>query len=262
MFSAQSTGERQLLASLLRRDIRSRFIGSASGWIWLILTPLLLLAVYGFVFGVIFRARVPAGLDIPFVAWLAVALWPWLAFSEGVLRGSRSILDHSALISKVAIRRELLVISSVTSAFLLHLVGYLVVLLALRWLGTPIHFSGLPAALLTLLTLYFFALGVGMALAALQVFVRDLEQALPTLFMFWFFLTPILYAPEMLPERFSGWLQLNPMTWWMAEIRGPLLWGELLPGLALLGLALGALLVLWLGWRLFRRLSPHFEDFL
>jgi hypothetical protein len=121
---------RRLLARLIARDIRSRFIGSASGWIWLILTPLLLLAVYGFVFGVIFRARVPDGLDIPFVAWLAVALWPWLAFSEGALRGSRSILEHSALISKVAIRRELLVISSVTSAFLLHLAGYLVVLLA------------------------------------------------------------------------------------------------------------------------------------
>ena len=247
---------------LLRRDIRSRFVGSASGWIWLVLTPLLLLAVYGFVFGVIFRARVPEGLDIPFVAWLAVALWPWLAFSEGALRGSRSILEHSALISKVAIRRELLVISSVTSAFLLHLVGYLVVLLALRWLGTPIHFSGLPAAMLSLLTLYVFALGLGMGLAALQVFVRDLEQALPTLFMFWFFLTPILYAPEMLPERFSRWLHLNPMTWWMDEIRSPLLWGELLPGMALAALAFASLLVLWLGWRLFRRLSPHFEDFL
>jgi lipopolysaccharide transport system permease protein len=252
----------ELLVNLVLRDIRSRFIGSASGWVWLILTPLLLLAVYGFVFGVIFRARVPEGLDIPFVAWLAVALWPWLAFSEGALRGSRSIIEHSALISKVAIRRELLVISSVTSAFLLHLAGYLVVLLALRWIGTPIHFTGLPVVVLTLLTLYLFSLGLGMALAAVQVFVRDLEQALPTLFMFWFFLTPILYAPEMLPERFGSWLQLNPMTCWMEQIRAPLLWRELLPSPVLVALALGSLLVLWLGWRLFRRLSPHFEDFL
>ena len=251
-----------LLKQLVLRDIRSRFIGSASGWIWLILTPLLLLAVYGFVFGVIFRARVPAGLDIPFVAWLAVALWPWLAFSEGVLRGSRSILEHSALISKVAIRRELLVISSVTSAFVLHMAGYLVVLVALRWLGTPIHFSGMLTVVAVLLTLYVFALGLGMALGAVQVFVRDLEQALPTLFMFWFFLTPILYAPEMLPDQYSRWLHLNPMTWWMGEVRAPLLWGEIVPGVALPVLAFAAAIVLWLGWRLFRRLSPYFEDFL
>lgn len=253
---------RSLLAALVLRDVRSRFIGSASGWIWLILTPLLLLAVYGFVFGVIFRARVPEGLDIPFVAWLAVALWPWLAFSEGVLRGSRSILEHSALISKVAIQRELLVISAVSSAFLLHMAGYLVVLIALSWLGTPIHFGGLPAALLGLLTLYVFALGLGMALAAVQVFVRDLEQALPTLLMFWFFLTPILYAPQMLPDQYSRWLHLNPMTWWMDQVRSPLLWGDLLPGWSLLVLASASMVMLWLGWRLFRRMSPHFEDFL
>jgi len=257
------TRDRQhLLAALVLRDIRSRFIGSASGWIWLILTPLLLLAVYGFVFGVIFRARVPEGLDIPFVAWLAVALWPWLAFSEAVLRGSRSILEHSSLISKVAIRRELLVISSVTSAFLLHMVGYLAVLLALHVLGTPLHFAGLPTVVVTLLTLYVLALGLGMGLAAVQVFVRDLEQALPTLFMFWFFLTPILYAPQMLPDQYARWLNLNPMTWWMEQIRAPLLWRDLLPDWSLLVMAAGALLVLWLGWRLFRRLSPFFEDFL
>ncbi|QOC23055.1 ABC transporter permease [Wenzhouxiangella sp. AB-CW3] len=259
---AAGLGLSSMLGQLIWRDIRSRFIGSASGWIWLILTPLLLLAVYGFVFGVIFRARVPDGLDIPFVAWLAVALWPWLAFSEGVLRGSRAILEHSALISKVAIRRELLVVSSVTSAFLLHLAGYLVVLVALQLTGTPVHFAGLPTVALTLLTLYLFALGLGLGLAAVQVFLRDLEQALPTLFMFWFFLTPILYAPEMLPERFSGWLDLNPMTWWMTQVRGPLLWGELLPGMALLALGAAGLLALYLGWRLFRRLSPYFEDFL
>ena len=254
--------DRRLLGRLIVREIRSRFIGSASGWIWLILTPLMLLAVYGFVFGVIFRARVPAGLDIPFVAWLAVALWPWLAFSEGVLKGSRAILEHASLISKVAIRRELLTISSVTSAFVLHMAGYLVVLIALRWIGTPIHLAGVPTAIVALMTLYVFSLGLGMALSALQVFLRDLEQALPTLFMFWFFLTPILYAPEMLPDHLSRWLHLNPMTWWMDQIRAPLLEGDLMPSPILAGLALGAMLMLWAGWLLFRRLSPHFEDFL
>jgi len=86
-----------LFRQLLTREIRSRFIGSATGWIWLIVTPLLLLAVYAFVFGVIFRARVPEGLDMPFVAWLAVALWPWLAFSEALQRGSQAIQQHAAL---------------------------------------------------------------------------------------------------------------------------------------------------------------------
>lgn len=251
-----------LLLRLITREIRSRFIGSASGWVWLILNPLLLLAVYGFVFGVIFQARVPPGLEMPFVAWLAVAMWPWLAFSEGVLKGSASIRQHAALISKVALPRELLVIASVTSVFALHLAGYAAVLLALALIGVDIHWLALPNLVLTLLTLYALALGLGLGLAAVQVFIRDLEQALPTLFMFWFFLTPILYAPEMLPGDLERWLRLNPMSWWMNEIRSALLHGQLWPDLTWLILAVGGVIVLALGSLLFRRLSPHFEDFL
>ena len=252
----------RLLPDLTRREIRNRLINSSSGWLWLVVTPLLLLAVYGFVFGVIFNARVPEGLDMPFVAWLAVALWPWLAFSEGLLRGSQSILQHSGLISKVAIPRELLVLSTQSAVFVLHMIGYVVVLIAVQFLGTDLTWSGLPYALLVLITLYFFGLGLGLMLAALQVFLRDLEQVLPTLVMFWFFMTPILYAPEILPERMSWWLQFNPMTWWVEEIRAGLFLGKWLPDLVFAGLVAGAALALWVGLGLFKRLSPSFEDFL
>lgn len=251
-----------MFLGLLRREIESRFIGSASGWIWLLLNPMLLLAVYSFVFGVIFRARVPEGLDMPFVAWLAVALWPWLMFSEGVLKSSQSIRDHAALISKVALPRELLVIAAVSAVFLLHLVGYAAVMVILVLIGVDIHFSGAGRLLAALATLFVATTGLGLALSAIQVFVRDLEQALPTVFMFWFFLTPILYAPSFLPDEIVGWIYLNPLTWWMGEIRGGLLFGEALPGVAAAGLLGGSLLVLWIGHRVFRRLSPYFEDFL
>ncbi|WP_376697146.1 ABC transporter permease [Wenzhouxiangella sp. EGI_FJ10305] len=251
-----------LFNSLVRREIRSRFIGSASGWVWLILNPLLLLAVYSFVFGVIFQARVPPGLDMPFVAWLAVALWPWLMFSEGVLRGSQSILEHAALISKVSLPRELLVLASVSAVFLLHLAGYLAVFLVLIALGIDLSWSGLPRLLLALISLYILTTGLALGLSAIQVYVRDLEQALPTVFMFWFFLTPILYAPSLLPSELAVWLDLNPLTWWMGEIRGGMLHAEPVPGWPALVMFLGSLAVAWAGHRIFRRLSPYFEDFL
>jgi len=251
-----------LLPGLIQREVRSRFIGSASGWIWLILNPLLLLAVYSFVFGVIFQARVPPGLDMPFVAWLAVALWPWLMFSEGVLRGAQSIRNHAALISKVAMPRELLVLATVASVFILHLVGYAAVILVLVASGVELYWLGLGKALLALATLFVLTNGLALALSAIQVYVRDLEQALPTLFMFWFFLTPILYAPSLLPEQYTSWLYINPMTWWMNEIRAALLHAEAEPGWASLMLVVGSLALLWLGTRIFRRLSPYFEDFL
>ncbi|NBB93009.1 MAG: ABC transporter permease [Gammaproteobacteria bacterium] len=252
---------RALLLRLIGREVRSRFIGSATGWVWLILNPLLLLGVYGFVFGVIFQARVPPGLDMPFVAWLAVALWPWLMFSEGVLRGAQAIREHAALISKVALKRELLVIASVSAVFLLHLFGYVTVLTLIGFLA-DLTWLGMFRLSLALVGLYALALGLGLGLSAVQVFVRDLEQAMPTLFMFWFFLTPILYAPSLVPESLVDWLYWNPLTWVMGEIRAGILHGEPVPGVAAGLLLLGGLLTLWLGWRLFARLNPYFEDFL
>lgn len=251
-----------LAASLTGRAINARFIGSASGWIWLILNPLLLLAVYSFVFGVIFQARVPPGLDMPFVAWLAVALWPWLMFSEGVLRGSQSILEHGALISKVSLPRELLVFASVSAVFLLHLSGYLAVFLVLVTLGVELNWAGLPRLLLAIVSLFVLTTGLALAMSAIKVYVRDIEQALPTIVMFWFFLTPILYAPSLLPQELAFWLDYNPLTWWMGEIRGAMLHDESIPGWPALAMLVGSLAVAWAGHRIFRRLSPYFEDFL
>jgi ABC-type polysaccharide/polyol phosphate export permease len=251
-----------LFGQLLHRDIRSRFIGSATGWIWLLVTPLLLLAVYAFVFGVIFRARVPEGFELPFWAWLAVALWPWLAFSEGLQRAAGSMQQHAALISKVAIPRHLLVNTSVCAVFVLHAIGFVVVLLVIQGLAAAIHWLALPYVLLILAVLYVFALGLGFLLASIQVFVRDMEQLLPTALMFWFFLTPIIYPSELLPEAARGLLILNPMTWWVEELRLALFSGKFLPDqtfLLMVAVATGFLLA---GRAVFNRLSPHFEDFL
>lgn len=196
------------------------------------------------------------------MAWLAVALWPWLAFSEGVLKGAGSIRANAALMAKVAVPRVLLPTSSQTGSFLLQLSGYLVVLLTLWLAGVNFHLSGLPYLLLILTSLYLFSLGLALLVSAIQVFVRDLEPLLPTLMLFWFFLTPILYAPELLPEAGRAWLILNPMAWWMEEIRAALFLGKTVPDLIFVCLLSGALITVWIGKRVFDRLSPYFEDFL
>lgn len=251
-----------MFRDLLIRDLRGRFIGSYSGWLWLIFNPLLLLAVYGFVFGTIFSARVPAGLDAPFVVWLAVALWPWLGFSESILRASDSMPRHAGLISKVALPRELLTISSSTASFLLQMVGYAVVLTFVALTGVKIHVLGLPSALLVLAVMLALATGLGLIAAALRVFLRDIEQLLPTLLMFWFFLTPILYAPEMLPDSLQNVWMFNPLAGLVNDLRAALLTGQAVPGAATLWMIPVALVVLLAGRAFFRRLSPYFEDFL
>lgn len=252
----------RLTRELTAREVRGRLSQSTVGFLWLVATPILLLAVYAFVFGVIFRARAPVDFDFPFVVWLALGLWPWLAFSEATLRGAQAIRQHGALISKISIDRSIIVSAVLSGTFLLHLVGYGIVLIVLELSGINLTWLGLPYALVILCTLYGLTLGLGWMLCAVQVFIRDLEQLLPILFMLWFFLTPILYAPDLLPVNLQPLLYVNPMTWWIEELRAALIEGQVLPDRSFLVLVAGSVLMLVIGRWVFDRLSPYFEDFL
>lgn len=247
---------------LVSRAIRTDYLENLTGFAWLLLQPLLLLAVYAFVFTVIFKARVPDTGAVGFVPFLAIAFWPWTAFSEAVLRASGSVSSNAALIGKVAFPSELLPLSTVTATFLMHMAGYLAVLLVIQLLGTPIHWLGLAAAAPLLLLLWLFTCALALFASALQVFVRDVAQILPPLMTFWFFTTPILYSASLLPPQLGAVMQFNPMAWYVDRLRDFLLIGDF--GLVATDavVPLVTLALAWLALKFFRRLSPHFEDFL
>lgn len=243
----------------LRRELSGKHRGSSP--LWILFQPLLLLAVYSFVFTEIFQARAPAG-NSSFVVFLALGYWPWSAFSEAVLRNLSVINEHAGLIKKVAIKRELLVVARVVAIFLLHMAGFAAVLLALAISGQSIEWLYLPVALIYLLVLAALALGLGLMLGAAQVIVPSLQHFIQPLMLLVFFSTPILWGPQMLPEKYQVLLNYNPLAWWVSSMRLLLLDGQL-PQLAwVLKFCVGTGLVLWLGHWVFRRLSIHFEDYL
>lgn len=251
-----------LTTHFVRRELRNRWLGSFSGGLWALLQPLIQLAVYGFVWVYVFRMRIPGfesggGL----VAFLAIGMWPWNAFAESLNRATTAVQDNAALIGKVALPRELLVLASVVSSFLLHGIGFCAIVLVLWIAGTPIHAAGLPFAALAFAQLFALALGFALLFAALQVFVRDLAPTLAQLLPLWMFAGPVLYPRDYLPERFRGWLDVNPFTWYPEALRESLLgYGSAVqPWPVALVIAIA---VLGLGLLVFRRLSPHFEDFL
>ena len=247
---------------LVARAIRTDYLENVTGFAWLIVQPLLLLAVYAFVFTTIFKARIPAAGEISFGPYLAVAFWPWTAFSESVLRASAAVTSNAALIGKVAFPTELLPLSSVTATFLMHLAGYLAVLLVLQLLGTSIYWPGLLVALPLLLLLGLFAGALALFTSALQVFLRDVAQILPPLMTFWFFTTPILYSVALLPPRWGAVMQFNPMAWYVDRLRDFLLFRNFSLAMTDLVVPLLTVLLFWLALLFFRRFNPHFEDFL
>ena len=251
-----------LLASFARREIVNRYSGSVSGLAWTLLHPLLLLAIYSFLFREVFRVRVPEGYGgASATAFIAVALWPWIMFSESVTRAMASIAGNADLIRKVAFPHTLLVYSAVLAGCAVHGLGFLVVLGALAATGEPLRLASIPLVLVLIVPYMLLAAGLGALLAALQTLLRDVEHAVQVLLVMLFYATPILYPVQLLPERLQPWLAANPLAWFSERLRavllegGGLVAGDLVAALACLAVFLG-------GRWVFLRLSPHFEDFL
>jgi ABC-type polysaccharide/polyol phosphate export permease len=251
--------DRALFANFFRREIRTRYLGSATGLAWALIHPLALLAVYHFVFTMVFRAGGFAGKS--FLLFVAVALWPWLAAQEALQRATISIGGYAGLIRKVAFPHELVVYASVAGTLAIQLAGYLVVLAVLAVFGEPVRVEGLLIALPLWIVLGIAVTGIALALAALQVFIRDVEHILMPVLMILMYLTPILYPLSLVPDSMRRWVAANPFGWLVGRLRDALLdgrlglrWGD--------AVALAVALALFAAGRaVFRRLSPHFEDF-
>lgn len=252
---------RGLLRALAVRDIQNRYAGSVAGALWALVNPLIMLGIYAVVFEYVFRVSVPnLSTNQPYVLFVAVALWPWLAFQESVTRGTLAVQNHASLVKKVSFPHELLVYSAVLATFVIHFSGFLLVLVTLRLMGFIISFWAFPVVLIASMTLLLFATATALTLSSLQVFVRDVEQLLAQTLSVLFYATPILYAMSSVPPWLAAVMQWNPLVHMLETIRIALLhtsdtnWSTV--GL----MVAGTVAVFYLARRFFLKLSPHFED--
>lgn len=251
-----------LTREFLFRELRTRFAGSISGGLWAVFQPLIQLAVYYFAFVFIFKVSVPGENPPGYLAFLAVAMWPWFAFSEAIVRATTVIHENAALIGKVAVPRAVLVVASVSASFLVHLTGLVFIIGVLAFSTNDIHLVGILPGLLLLVPLFVLALGLALMLSAVQVFIRDLSQVLTQLVTLLMFAAPILYARSAMPLRYRDAMDWHPFTFYAESSRALLLnHGDFSATRLLTAIAI-SLATLLIGYWAFRRLDPHFEDFL
>ncbi|MCI9045993.1 MAG: ABC transporter permease [Hungatella sp.] len=198
---------RQMIFSLVRKDLRGRYKGSVLGFMWTFINPLLQLMVYTIVFSVIMRNGIEQ-----YYLFLFVALVPWIFFSSALTGGSTSILGSADMVKKIYFPREVLPMAYITSSFVNMVLSFLVVFGVLLVTGYGFH----PAALLYLPLImaveYLLALGIALLTSALTVYFRDLAYILNIIAMAWQFLTPVMYSASQVPERLMPIWRLNPMT--------------------------------------------------
>jgi lipopolysaccharide transport system permease protein len=262
---------RELIRNLVLRDLRARYKGSALGYLWTQIAPLLMMLVFLFVFTFLIPQPIPL-----FPVFLIVALLPWNYCAEAVSSGTRSVLDNANIIAKVFFPREVLPLTSVLSALVNYLLSLPMMFLVmgvtqLLLLGT-LNFSWTFAYLPVLIILQtFFLVGVAFFLSTLAVFFRDTVHLIGIVLQFWFFLTPVFYSLDIVGEtlaRFIRWV--NPMAS-MVDFYRDILYGSAgigvvipTPGLpaldSVLRVVVTTFLVLALGYWFFQRHSGQFGE--
>ena len=250
---------RAVFRELLRRELEERYRGSVLGAAWLLLLPLLQLVVLAWVFGALLPPR--AGGALPYAAFLALGLWPWLLFADAAARGVTALTDNAALIGKVAVPHALYVDARVAGVVVVDLAGFAVVLAALPLVGVDLAWPGAWVALPVLATIALWGLAVARALAVLQVFLRDVAAVIGQLLTLGFFLTPVLYDRTALPDGVALALAFNPLAPPIEALRAaltgaPVAWTALVPS------ALGGVVLLVFATLFLRRARSHLEDFL
>jgi ABC-type polysaccharide/polyol phosphate export permease len=253
---------RGLIFQLVRRDFEQRFVGSAAGWLWGVIHPLVLLTCYTFVFSFCFKMKIPPGQGTrSYALYLFAGMLPWLLFSETVQRSSNSLLEHSGLITKTVFPAEVVPISVFLSSLISHGIALVLVIAAIAVKEN--HVSPLLALLpIYVALLGLFAVGIGWIAASLQVYVRDTVQALTVLLTFWFWLTPIFFTEDQVPEGFRFLVKGNPLAYVVRVYRQALL-SYRTPDLGDLGiLALCASVTFVLGGLFFRHMKRGFADVL
>ena len=248
-----------LLRELVRRDFQGRYAGSFLGFVWSFVQPLWQLLLFSFVFSTVMRIP-PTGTGTNrFWVFLFCGLLPWMAVQEGVLRGATAVTDNSHLVKKLRFPAEILVLTAVLGALAHEAIAAAIFLAALVALG-ELSPATLPWLLVALPLQVALTCGLGLLLAGVQVFFRDVAQLLGMALTAWFYLTPIVYPLALVPDSWQGWVALNPLTGLVGLYRAALLGGAAPVPVLLPALAAAALLVLAAGWWTFRRLAPAFAD--
>lgn len=246
---------REMIFSLVKKDLRGRYKGSVLGFLWTFINPLLQLMVFTLVFSVIMKA----GYD-QYYLFLFVALVPWMFFSSSVQDGSTAIIREKDMVKKIYFPREVMPIATVTSGFVNMLLTFIVIFIVLIFSGKGIN----PVAILCLpfvmIVEYILCLGIALIVAALTVYFRDLQYILGIFTMALQYMTPVMYGSEMVPDWAMPIFQANPMTPIIDMYRQILYYKEVPEMLSLLYvLALGVIFIV-LGFFCFNKLQKGFAE--
>jgi ABC-type polysaccharide/polyol phosphate export permease len=243
---------RELIWALALKELKIRYKRSVLGFLWALLNPLLYMIVLTFVFSQLMAANVPH-----YGVFVFCAILPWTFFSQSLSYAAESIVGNADLIKKVRVAKLVFPVAAVVSNminFLLSLIPLALIVLVMRhpfywtWLYLPVP----------LLALTIFTLGATFFFAAANVYYRDISHILQIVLQVVFYLTPVLYSQKMLPAKYRVVLKLNPLTYMVNGFRLGVYDGLLPQWTSIFASFFCAFLMLYIGFKLFRKYQNDF----
>ena len=260
-FARNLIERRTLLLEMVKRDFKQRFAGSAAGWLWGVIHPLVLLASWTFVFQVCLKTPTQSHLTDNYTIFLFCGFLPWLLFQETVQRSAAALLEHSNLITKTLFPSEVVPVSIFLSALINHVIAIgLVSIAVIVWdRGISPMMLFLPVYILLN---GLFAIGLGWIISSLNVYLRDTAQVVQVVLTLWFWLTPIFITREMVPDKLRFLVDWNPLSYIVNAYRELILNVELPNWHEMAIVAAFAITVFVAGGLFFRHLKRGFADVL
>ncbi len=245
---------RELLKNNIKKEIRGKYKGSWLGILWTFLNPLLMLAVYAFVFPYILRVNVEN-----YTIFMIVALIPWNFFTTAIQSGTGCVVANGNILKKVYFPREIIPISITFSQLVNFLITCVImfVFILVSGVGFSYHLLLMPLLILIQAVL---TLAITFILSALTVFVRDIDHFVSVFLTLAFYGTPIVYQASMLPAKFQWILQFNPMAQLVEAYRAILYYHEM-PDFRMLWIwGIISVVALIGGYKIFKKLEKSFVE--
>ncbi|MCK4487257.1 MAG: ABC transporter permease [Desulfobacterales bacterium] len=253
--------QKHLIVSMAKREVATQYVGSLLGFVWTFINPLVMIFVFWVIFSVGFRVQPMK--DVPFVVWLTAGMAAWFVFADIVNGSAGVVVANANLIKKTLFHSQILPIVRIVSSLISHSV-FLVVLIGL------IVFQKMPFSLYYLQFFYYLfcmsvlALGLGWAVSALNVFIRDVGQIVGLVLQIGFWATPIFWDIQIMPPKVQIILKLNPMFYIVQGYRESFIyfspfWRHPRQTLYFWVVAIAIFII---GALIFKKLKPQFADVL
>lgn len=251
---------RYFIISSIKTELRTKFIRSKLGGLWMILNPLAQVLIFAFVLSAVLSAKLPGiNNQYAYAIYLMSGTLGWSLFAEVVNRCLTLFIDNGNILKKLAFPKIALPLIVTGSALVNNALLFVSILIIFGILGQYPGAALLWLPLLMLATIGL-AVGLGLGLGVLNVFMRDIGQVVPVVMQFLFWFTPIVYMVNIIPEQYRGWLLLNPLIPIITGYQDVLLYNRA-PDLVGLGeVAILAVILLALSLLIFRKASPEMVD--